>query len=321
MKISIEEDSNLLALPTREFHAERIVTSSFHEMLSSYSIDNGLLEARLRMTFSAAELEAVELVEQNRPRALRNYDQIPMYNRDLLRQAKLIGPYLAGKTVAFVGDIDSTSLMLGMLARCGNPAPARMLLLDFDARVLSAARTMASRYGFAHLLETRLHNFFDPPPADLVGRCDWFYTNPPFGSNNQGASAQLFIARGQELCKVEGASGCIIMPYHTNRAWTMQTWLATQLFLVNGGWGVREKVDGMHRYHLDDDPTLTSSMILVDAIMGGSLDATSYAGRRVPFDEIPLFYGCSVQQPYPRYIREDGSFDMDWSIEEGGYSI
>ncbi len=327
MKVSIEEFSALLSTPLRELGAKQVARSSYHadqngyRMATSPSSTDGLLQTRLRMSFSAAEREAVRLVAQNRPLPLREFDQIPMYNRDLLRQAKLIAPYLAGKTVAFVGDIDSTSLMLGMLTLCSNPSPARMVLLDFDARLLTAARKMASRYGFSRLLETRMHNFFDPVPADLIGTCDWFYTNPPFGSNNQGASAQLFIARGQELCKEEGASGCIIMPYDTNRAWTTQTWLATQRFLVNGGWGVREKVDGMHRYHLDDDPELTSSMILVDAIMGGLLDAASYAGRRVPFDEIPLFYGRSVQPPYPRYIREDGSFDMDWSVEEGGYSI
>ncbi len=325
MKMSVEEMRAFFSIPMRESDEEQIARSSFHEdhnasQKASSLYGKGGLQTRLRVALSGAEREAVKLVAQNRPLALREFDQIPMYDRDLLRQAKLIAPYLAGKTVAFVGDIDSASLMLGMLSLCGNPSPARMVLLDFDARVLAAARRMALRYGFSRLLETQLHNFFDPLPADLIGTCDWFYTNPPFGSNNQGASAQLFIGRGQELCKQEGASGCIIMPYDARRPWTLQTWLATQRFLANGGWGVREKVDGMHRYHLDDDPTLTSSMVLVDAIAGEGLDAAPYAGRRVPFNEIPLFYGRSVQPPYPHYVREDGSFDMDWSAAEGEYN-
>lgn len=273
------------------------------------------LSQRLQTHLTQAEVEGAELIAANRPVPLRHYDQIAMRTYDLARQAKLIAPYLAGKEIVFVGDNDCTSLMLGLLSLKGHHGPSKMCVLDFDARILAAINDFAKRYGFGHLIETRLFNVFDAPHKDLAGQFDWFYCNPPFGAYNKGASGQLFIARGQELC-AENASGCILLPYDTNtasRRWTMEGWLSTERYLIHSGWCVREKVDNVHRYHLDDDPELASSVILADAITPTVSDnAQNYVGRRVEFTEILRFYGRSVAPPYPRYIREDGSYNMNW---------
>jgi hypothetical protein len=257
---------------------------------------------------TAADRRAVTLIEQARPQALRIYDQIPMRADDLLHQAKLIGPLLGGMAVAFVGDYDSTSALLGLLGTLGDPQPARMLVLDFDERVLAAVQGIAGRHGFAHRLEVRRYNVFDPVPADLIGRYDWFYTNPPYGSCNNGASARLFIARGCELTRRRDASGCIIVPDDPTRPWTRRAMLATQQFLAAHNWLVREKLDGMHRYHLDDDRHLASALLLVDHVRDayGVSRPVPYAGRRVDVSEIPQFYGRAVAPPYPEYINRTG---------------
>ena len=90
--------------------------------------------------------------------------------------------------------------------------------------------------------------------------------------------------------------------------------LETERFQTTHGWAVREKVDRMHRYHLDDDAELTSSLVLVDRIVPCEdvIKSSPLAGRRVSFDEIPSFYGRQVLPPYPRYIRENGAEDYDW---------
>lgn len=269
----------------------------------------------LDIPVSQAELQAVRLVEQIRPPSLRQYDQIPMNPVDMVRQAKLMGGQLAGCSVAFVGDHDSTSLLIGLLANIGSiPMPERMHVFDFDERLLVAGERLARYGGFAHLFGTTLYNVFDPLPGELVGQFDWFYTNPPYGSRNSGHSARLFITRGMELMRRKGkARGCIILPDDDERRWAEKAMYVTQCFMTEHGWSVKEKVEGLHGYRLDDDKNLTSVLLIVKRVVENvSIGELPFAGRRVGFDEIPLFYGRSVEAPYPRYILHDGSTDSGW---------
>lgn len=248
-----------------------------------------------------------QCVAHSRPTPLRAFDQIPMWSEDLARQGRRVAPLLSEQRVVFVGDMDGTASFLGLLAAAGGPAPAKLLVLDFDARVLESARLLAHRYHFTHLLETRMYNCFDPPPVDLLGEFDWFYVNPPYGSRNNGASAHLFITRGCELVRSEGGAGCLILPDDLIRPWTRQAMTATQKLLHNHGWAIRAKTDHLHHYHLDDDPDLTSSLIIVNRVDGGLERPMPFAGRAVGSDEIPNFYGRTTQPPYPRFIRRDGT--------------
>ncbi len=113
-----------------------------------------------------------------------------MRGTDLLRQVKLIAPAFAGARVAFVGDSDGMSLLLGLLSVRGGPRPAALHLLDFDERLLDAALGLAARQGLGDLLHAWRYNVFDPVPDALAGHCDWFYTNPPYGKSNNGGSAR-----------------------------------------------------------------------------------------------------------------------------------
>lgn len=279
----------------------------------------GVVGDYLRIGATARERLAVRQLEAVRPAPHRAFDQISMIGEDLLRQVKLVAPFLAARTVAFVGDLDGTSLLLGALGELGMPLPTRMLVADFDARLLRAAEAFAREHGFADRLDTVHYNVFDPLPCDLVGQFEWFYTNPPYGQYNDGASAHLFIARGCELVDPYAGSGCIILPYDTERRWTRRASWATEGFLNRAGWAVRAKIDRLHRYDLDDDRALTSALILVDRVKEGTDEgvAMPYRGRAVPQDEIPRFYGRSVPTPYPRYIRADGTLDVAWPQSQG----
>lgn len=271
-----------------------------------------LFKDRLSSLISPVDMEAVEIVAQARPEALRIYDQIPMRSRDLLRQVTLIAPYLAGKFIVFMGDYDSTSLLIGLLVKRGSiPSPKSMLLLDFDERLLSVADKLATQYDFQDILETRLYNAFDPIPSELIGKFDWFYTNPPYGSHNLGESARLFITRGCELARQNVANGCIILPDDEFRPWTRSAMHSTQRFLCECGWTIDEKINKLHRYYLDDDRELASSVILVkrNSDLHNRQKMMHYAARKVDFDEIPYFYGRSVSSPYPRYILQDGKHE------------
>jgi N4-bis(aminopropyl)spermidine synthase len=304
---------------TGDARIRQSLTTLYQSSLAAGDIGTGrLVMALMSPSITPAERQAAALVERLRPPSLRQFDQIPMRSSDLLRQVKLMASYLAGKSVAFVGDSDSTSLLLGLLSQLGSPRPAHMLVVDFDERLLTVLRTQAQQYGFGDILEVRRYNVFDPIPADLLGKYDWYYCNPPYGSRNDGASARLFITRGCELTKPHNGRGCIILPDDSYRAWARRAMITTQQFLSWHGWTIREKLEQMHQYHLDDDKELASSMLLVEysAYGDGSALPMRYEGRRVEFSEIAYFYGRNVLPPYPRYIRADGTFDQDWQLRD-----
>lgn len=300
----------------KAMHSARVVQPTVvdkqgHSSLQTSEHPRQMLHHRMQISANHHEMSMGRLVDRVRPPSLRIFDQIPMNTADHVRQIKLITPYLAGQAVAFVGDSDGASMLLGMLNTYAHQRPSRMLLLDFDERLLNGVRAIAKRFGFGRILETQLYNVFDPLPSHLVGQFDWFYTNPPYGSNNQGASARLFITRGCELTGLNG-KGCIILPHDGARNWTRDAMLMTQRFLCQYDWMTSEKINELHRYRLDDDEALTSSLMLVERHAEQIGQPMPYAGRRVTFNDIPLFYGRNVQQPYPHYIRANGTQDFGW---------
>lgn len=254
------------------------------------------------------ELELLAVWEEARPESIRDFDQIPMQGMDLLCQVKLIAPLLAGKIVVFVGDYDGTSMLLGLLSEHGSiESPAQMTLLDFDDRLLEIARTIANEHGFSDRFAGRLYNIFDSVPKELVGSFDAFYTNPPYGASNAGASARLFIARGSELVDSEKASGYALLPIDEDRQWTRAAMFATQRFLGDYGWSIAAQLPQLHRYHLDDDAALMSSLLRLEreAVVTPTLPMP-YQGRAVGQTEIPYFYGRGVFPPFPKYVAGDG---------------
>ena len=269
-----------------------------------------------------AAYRAALAVEQARPRALRAYDQIPMFAGALARQAAFVAPSLMDRDVVFVGDHDGTSMALGLLGAWGEaPAPARMVVLDFDERLLRAFASFAERHGFADDVEFRLYNVFDPLPPDLVGRADAFYTNPPYGSRNRGASVRLFLGRALEAVRPrdldgdpDGPAGYALLPYDEARPWTQSAMLATQGYMNGAGWTVGEMAKGVHGYALDDDPDLLSALVRFEGVdfTDDRRQALPFAGRRASFAEVPLFYGARVLPPWPRYVLVDGT-EQPWS--------
>ena len=269
----------------------------------------------LSIELNRAFIDAAEIVAKKRPPSLRQFDQISMATIDLARQVKLVQPLLAGRRVVFMGDNDGASLVLGLLGVNGYELPSEMLLLDFDRRILANARAMAQQFGFSDRLDAYAYNAFEPVPSNLVGKYDVFYTNPPYGRANDGLSVRLFVARGMELCHSRGsACGCVILPDDAAQAWTRRVMLSTQSYILDSGWEVREKLNGLHRYELPNNPGLTSGMLWIDDVAARQgVPLPAFYGRPVAVEEITHFYGTKVSPPYPRFVNEDGSLDHDWT--------
>ena len=129
-----------------------------------------------------AAVNAVSDVVQNRPRPLREFDQIYMKTGDMVLQSEFIAKWSDGKRLAFIGDGDAISVCVAYLNKSGilPYGPSRITVFDFDERICSAIE----RFADAERLETltsHRYNVLDafPGPTDF----DCFYTNPPWGAS------------------------------------------------------------------------------------------------------------------------------------------
>jgi predicted methyltransferase len=271
------------------------------------------------MFYSALQLRAGGLAEEHdllarvtqhpdRPRPIRDIDQIFMLPGSQLAQAKIIAGHLAQRDVVFVGDGDCMAASLGLLAKEGViESPGHLLVLDFDERLVAFALQVARQFGFQDMLDAQAYNVTDPVPAELRFRGDVFYTNPPYGSKNKGASGIGFLARCLALTKPVGSSGVAILPYHPSERWSRDAMGSIQRFMSGHGCVVGEMLRSMHSYHLDDLPMLRSATTVFDRV----------EQAEVPYLDAPLppavtshFYG-SANHPIPRGIGLDGTILHD----------
>lgn len=153
-----------------------------------------ILEAGI--PFKKDWVDLADKVVLSRPQAKRVHDQIYMMSGAMILQTILMDEYIGGRHVVFMGDGDGMSMMFGIFSENGIiNRPGYMTVLDMDKRTLANIRNFAKSEGFSNILETRPYNAFDPVPNDLYEKADVFYTNPPYGSKNDGRSGVVFLSR------------------------------------------------------------------------------------------------------------------------------
>lgn len=256
---------------------------------------------------TTAEMDMIARVTQHpeRPKPLREYDQIYMLPGSQLSQAKLISDYLRNREVVLVGDGDCMSLVLAFLAknRVIDP-PAHMLVLDFDERILHFIKQTVAEFKLdADLIDTRRYNVRHPIPSEHAGESDVFYTNPPYGSADKGECGKIFLSRCMALCKPVGSWGVAILPYQHSTRWSREAMANIQPFLVQHGYIVTEMIRGVHQYHLEDRPELYSGTVVVDRV--NQVDPP-YSDRTFQPEDLQQFYGRRARR-MPEYIDEQGN--------------
>jgi predicted methyltransferase len=103
-------------------------------------------------------LNAISDVVNNRPRPLREFDQIFMKTADMLLQTEHVGRLFEGKRVVFIGDGDAIGLCLVHLhsQKLLEHGPKTVRVLDFDERVVLSIRRFAERFGISNPLRSAL---------------------------------------------------------------------------------------------------------------------------------------------------------------------
>src|SRR3989442_7887366 len=144
-----------------------------------------------------AAINAISDVVQNRPRPLRDFDQIYMKPGDMVLQSELVARWADRKRLAFIGDGDAISVCVAYLHKRGiiGYGPSAITVFDFDERIVGAVTRFADKERLAQL-DATLYNCLDAFPGTAAFDC--FYTNPPWGASNDGESVKVFTQRGME---------------------------------------------------------------------------------------------------------------------------
>lgn len=251
-----------------------------------------------------AALNAVSDVVQNRPRPLRELDQIYMKTGDMVLQSELVARWADGKRLVFIGDGDAISVCVAYLQKRGiiNYGPTRILVYDFDERICGAVTRFADRERL-DALEAKLYNCIDPMPSTPTFDC--FYTNPPWGASNDGMSVRVFMRRGMEAVAYRG-EGMVVIADDEDLPWAQAVLANTQKFALDFGFYIQRMMSKLHQYHLDDNPELRSCNLMLKALPGTSSPGPSLAVTERA--ELENFYGRESSLRV-RYVREKTRVD------------
>jgi predicted methyltransferase len=212
-----------------------------------------------------------------------------MKEEDMVGQAGFIARKFCNLKTVFVGDGDSVALSMLHLWKRGLLAerPKHIRVLDFDERIVNAINRFAETHGYRGLILAELYNVAEPLPKRLIGRADAFYTNPPWGANNDGNSVVAFVLRGIEAVTNPGL-GAIVIADDPTQPWTQKVLYRAQGMLLEHGFIIKELGEERHHYHLDDDPDLQSCTIITSRLLP---TATKITSRMLERGSFANFYG------------------------------
>jgi predicted methyltransferase len=220
--------------------------------------------------------------------------------RDLIIQADFIARRFNDLDVTFIGDGDAISLSMMHLKQKGvfEHAPRRIRVLDFDERIVNSINDFAEKNELVGRVEAFQYDVCDPLPKGYQRIDDAFYTNPPWGASNDGQSVKAFVQRGIEASKPNGL-GAVVIADDDTLEWTGQVLLRTQQMLIGSGYIISEMIPGLHKYHLDDAPELTSCCML-GRVVGTVVFQES---EPLPHEALANFYGRNNPLTI-RYVKD-----------------
>ncbi|MBB4170802.1 putative methyltransferase [Rhizobium sp. BK538] len=200
-------------------------------------------------------LNALSDVVQNRPPPIREFDQIYMKVGDMVVYAEYLCRKLDDRSLVFVGDGDAIGLSIAHLMNEGilDYGPSKLLLLDFDERMVNSVNRFALDNNFADRMEARLYNVADALDPTLLESFDAFHINPPWGQYNDGKSVVSFLRRGAQLLTDQGL-GVVAIADDDTKTWPGLVLRMTQKAAIELGMAVVEMQPHMHTYHLEDAP-------------------------------------------------------------------
>ena len=256
-------------------------------------------------------INAISDVVQNRPRPLREFDQIYMKTGDMVLQSELVARWSDGKRLAFIGDGDAISICVAYLHKRDiiNYGPSEIVVYDFDERICGAVTRFADMERLSNV-RAELYNCLDAFPGPTNYDC--FYTNPPWGASNEGESVKIFMQRGMEAVGYSG-EGMVVIADDLDLEWTKRVLAKVQSYSIDSGFYVQKMMSRLHSYHLDDAPDLRSCNLVIRAVAGHE-----WTGNSVAISDparLANFYGRE-NPPRVKYVREMKRLDYGKAHED-----
>ncbi len=252
-----------------------------------------------------AAINAISDVIHNRPRPIREFDQIYMKAADMVIQSEIIADWADGKRVAFIGDGDAISVCIAYLKKRDilQYGPSHIKVFDFDERICNSIIRFADKERMSETLEAIPYNCFDAFPD--VGGFDCYYTNPPWGQHNEGESVKLFAQRGMEAVGHKG-EGVIVIADDDDLDWPKVVLKAVQNQALEEGFFIQRMMRKLHLYHLEEEPDLHSCNLFVKATPGNKAKRPSQTIDDP--DLLDKFYGRNGSL-HVRYVRQKKRVD------------
>jgi predicted methyltransferase len=113
-----------------------------------------------------AAVNSISDLIENRPRPLREFDQIYMKAGDMVLESELVGRWADGRNLVFVGDSDAIGIASRTCSaeRLSQAAPPTLLSTTSTRGICNAVTRFAEKEGLDQL-SARLYNVADPFPG------------------------------------------------------------------------------------------------------------------------------------------------------------
>ncbi len=236
-------------------------------------------------------INAISEVIINRPKPIREFDQIYMRAGDMLLQTEHVSHLFKDKSIVFIGDGDSICLCLAYLHKIGilKHGPSKIHILDFDERIVLSIKHFAKKFEIENVISSELYNVASALPKEHWQKFDGFYTNPPYGASNNGKSVECFLKRGIEACKGDCVASVVIADDGDSQ-WTRNVLFNTQTYMLSNFYFLSQQIPAFHSYHLDDAPDLKSCALSFKRVGGKHEPYSSIALEK---ESLQSFYGTN----------------------------
>jgi len=221
---------------------------------SNYLTEENLLATLIESDIYKQSIKLLSRFKDRRPVPIRNYDQFTATVETSAKRATLLD-FLGdarGKRVLFLGDDDFTSVVTANVKSAQEVA-----VLDIDERILDNIGSISEELDLG--IRRVRHDLRKPITADLRGRFDAVFTDPPYTTEG----IRLFVSRALEAIDKRNQTARVYVCYgNSDRA--KERFLPIQEVLTDAGLMLRWIFDRFNRYDGAESIGSASSLFIAE---------------------------------------------------------
>ena len=221
---------------------------------ANYMVEENLLSTLVDRDVYKQSVELLSRYKDRRPAPRRNYDQFTATIETTAKRTALLDFLgdLRGKRVLFLGDDDFTSVVTANIRSAQNIA-----VVDIDERILDNIGGIAEELNLE--IKRIRHDLRKPIPAELRGKFDTVFTDPPYTSEGM----RLFTSRATEVLDRRNQTARVYICYgNSDRA--KERFLPIREVITDSGLMIRWAFDRFNRYEGAESVGSASSLYIAE---------------------------------------------------------